>query len=73
MKYYLLALKKYAVFEGRASRREYWMFFLFNLIFGILAVILDTILGTLIKNPFAIGGGLFSTISLCYATTIHID
>ena len=69
MKYYLLALKKYAVFEGRASRMEYWMFFLFNLIFEILAVILDTLLGTLIKNPFAIEGGLFSTTYL-FATLL---
>jgi uncharacterized membrane protein YhaH (DUF805 family) len=59
MKYYLLALKKYAVFEGRASRREYWMFFLFNLIFEILAVILDTLLGR----------GLFSTTYL-FATLL---
>jgi len=64
MKYYLLALKKYAVFEGRASRREYWMFYLFNAIFIILAAIMDTLLGTLIKNAFAITGGLFSTIYL---------
>lgn len=30
MKYYLSALKKYAVFSGRASRAEYWYFYLFN-------------------------------------------
>jgi uncharacterized membrane protein YhaH (DUF805 family) len=64
MKYYLLALKKYAVFKGRTSRREYWMFYLFNAIFMILAVILDTLLGTFIKNAFAITGGLFSAIYL---------
>lgn len=32
MKYYLEAIKKYAVFKGRSSRKEYWMFVLFNLI-----------------------------------------
>ncbi len=30
MKYYIACLKKYAVFEGRARRKEFWMFFLFN-------------------------------------------
>ncbi len=34
MKWYLLVLKKYAVFQGRARRKEYWYFFLFNLLFA---------------------------------------
>jgi uncharacterized membrane protein YhaH (DUF805 family) len=32
MNWYLDVLKKYAVFTGRARRKEYWMFFLFNII-----------------------------------------
>lgn len=40
MKYYLEVLKKYTQFNGRARRKEYWYFFLFNMIFSIsLAVI----------------------------------
>jgi uncharacterized membrane protein YhaH (DUF805 family) len=35
MNYYLSVLKKYTVFTGRSRRKEYWMFFLFNLIFAI--------------------------------------
>jgi uncharacterized membrane protein YhaH (DUF805 family) len=31
MNWYLAAFKKYAVFGGRASRREYWTFVLVNL------------------------------------------
>lgn len=46
MKWYLQVLKKYADFTGRARRKEYWMFTLFNLIFLIVAAILDNILGT---------------------------
>lgn len=46
MNWYLAALKKYAVFNGRASKKEYWMFFLFNLTFAVVAIILDNILGT---------------------------
>jgi len=30
MKWYLQALRKYAVFKGRARRREYWIFELMN-------------------------------------------
>jgi uncharacterized membrane protein YhaH (DUF805 family) len=32
MNWYLAVLKKYAVFSGRARRKEYWLFVLFNLI-----------------------------------------
>ena len=34
MNWYLEVFKKYAVFQGRARRKEYWYFFLFNLLFG---------------------------------------
>jgi len=33
MRYYFLALKKYAVFSGRATRSEFWYFYLFNFFF----------------------------------------
>jgi uncharacterized membrane protein YhaH (DUF805 family) len=33
MNWYIKVLKNYAVFSGRARRKEYWWFSLFNLIF----------------------------------------
>ncbi|MCS3869758.1 uncharacterized membrane protein YhaH (DUF805 family) [Chryseobacterium ginsenosidimutans] len=45
MKWYLKVLKQYADFNGRARRTEYWMYVLFNIIFAIVAIILDNILG----------------------------
>jgi len=40
MNWYLEVLRKYAVFSGRARRKEYWMFFLFNMtIFCVLSAI----------------------------------
>ena len=30
------ALSKYAVFSGRARRKEFWYFFLFNVLVGII-------------------------------------
>lgn len=56
MNWYLKVLKNYAVFSGRARRKEYWMFALFNVIFLIVALILDNILGTAIED---VGYGLF--------------
>ncbi len=55
MSWYLAALKKYAVFSGRARRKEYWMFVLFYLIFTIVLGVIDSILG--IGEE---GGGLLS-------------
>lgn len=45
MNYYIGALKKYADFEGRASRAEYWYFVLFTIIASIILSIVDSILG----------------------------
>ncbi len=47
MNWYLEALKKYAVFSGRARRKEYWYFFLFNLLISIVLVVIDGMTGTL--------------------------
>ena len=45
MNWYLKVLKQYADFNARARRKEYWMFALFNMIFGGIAMGLDNILG----------------------------
>lgn len=44
---YVRVLKKYAIFEGRASRREFWMFLLANLLLGIVAHIISPTFGML--------------------------
>lgn len=44
MNWYLKVLKQFADFSGRARRKEYWMFVLFNMIFGIVAMIIDNLL-----------------------------
>lgn len=45
MNWYLAVLKNFSNFSGRARRKEYWMFVLFNIIFGTVALILDNVLG----------------------------
>ncbi len=56
MNWYLQVLRKYADFAGRARRKEYWMFALFNFIFLLVAFGLDNVLGTAIDE---VGYGLF--------------
>lgn len=50
MNWYLKVLKQYTDFSGRARRTEYWMFVLFNIIFTVIAVILDNITGMAIPE-----------------------
>ena len=49
MEWYLKVMKQYADFSGRARRKEYWMFVLFNIIFLVVAAILDNVLGLSFK------------------------
>jgi uncharacterized membrane protein YhaH (DUF805 family) len=47
MNWYTAVLKKYAVFNGRARRKEYWMFVLFNVIIALVLFILELITNSL--------------------------
>ena len=40
----ITCFQKYVGFEGRASRSEYWWFFLFSFIASIITAIIDAIL-----------------------------
>ena len=46
MDWYLKVLKNYAVFEGRARRKEYWMFVLVNLLISLVLSFVDGVLDT---------------------------
>ncbi|WP_088067488.1 DUF805 domain-containing protein [Gottfriedia luciferensis] len=43
MEWYLKVIKNYAVFQGRARRKEYWMFYLFNAIIILILSILENL------------------------------
>jgi uncharacterized membrane protein YhaH (DUF805 family) len=53
------ALKKYAIFEGRARRQEYWLFVLLYVILYIGAVVIDVVVGTF---DLELGIGLFGAV-----------
>jgi uncharacterized membrane protein YhaH (DUF805 family) len=59
MNWYLQVIRKYAQFSGRARRKEYWFFALFNLLISLALAIVDNFTGTL--NPET-GYGLLSGI-----------
>ncbi len=55
MNWYIDAWKNYFTFTGRARRKAYWMFVLFNIIAAVIANIIDSVIGT-----GGIIGGLYS-------------
>jgi uncharacterized membrane protein YhaH (DUF805 family) len=59
MDWYLQALKKYTVFTGRARRKEYWFFVLFNILISAALGIVDYFTGT---YSAAYGTGLLGAL-----------
>lgn len=59
MNWYLEVLKKYATFSGRARRKEYWFFKLFDVLVFFLLSMVDVVIGT---NDYGLGFGLLSII-----------
>jgi len=45
MSWYIGVLKKYAVFKGRARRKEYWYFLLFNILISIALIVIEGVIG----------------------------
>jgi len=59
MNWYLEVWKKYAVFNGRSRRKEYWYFVLFNLIVGMALGLVDSMTG---MYNYEAGLGLLSGV-----------
>ena len=64
MDWYMKVIRNYAGFSGRARRKEYWMFVLFNFLFAVAAMVLDNVLGLTMK-PMPYGA-----IYLIYALAV---
>lgn len=66
MNWYLEVLRKYAQFDGRSRRKEYWLFVLVNMVVSFLLTFIDRFTGTFDPD---IGLGLLSGI---YALAVFI-
>ncbi|MEZ5554085.1 DUF805 domain-containing protein [Haliea sp.] len=74
MNWYLDVLKnKYAMFNGRARRKEYWFFVLFNILASIALGIVDTITGTF-NDEMGVGllGGIYWLAVLIPAIAVAV-
>lgn len=70
MEWYLKVVRdNYANFEGRARRKEYWMFVLYNALFGF-ALYMIVLLGLMAENSLLMGIG--TALLVIYAVAIFI-
>ncbi len=60
MDWYLGVLKTYAQFSGRARRKEYWMFFLINVIIGLVLGVVDGVTGMVGPSGVGVSGGMYA-------------
>ena len=67
MNWYLHVLKNFMEFGGRARRKEYWFFVLFNFIITVVLVVIDGVTGT---ASAAYGG--FGVLSGIYTLAVLI-
>lgn len=73
MNWYLEVLKKYAVFGGRARRKEYWFFALFNVIIIIALSFIDVSAGLYdIDSGFGLLSGLYSLAVLLPSIAVAV-
>ena len=72
MQWYTEVLKKYAVFSGRARRKEFWMFALINIGISIVLSILDAIIGTRTDSGFGILSGIYSLAVLLPSLAVGV-
>ena len=73
MEWMLMPLRRYAEFSGRSRRKEYWMFFLFLIIVGIVLGLIEGALG-LTDETTAIGplSGLFNLAVLVPSIAVGV-
>lgn len=72
MEYMLMPLKKFADFEGRARRKEYWMFILFTFIVSLPLGFIDGILFNTEEGGFGILGLIFQLVVLIPTIAVAI-
>jgi len=64
MKWYIKVLQQFDDFNGRARRKEYWMFALFNTLFLIVIILLEIVLERVLGIHLKVLG--FSPLSKLY-------
>ena len=72
MGWYIRVLKLYAVTSGRARRKEYWMFALFNLIVVFALGFVEGVIGMAPKTDQSVLAGIYQLAILIPATAAAV-
>jgi len=73
MNWYFQVLKKYAVFKGRARRKEYWYFALFNIIVSLVLGVVDVLTGSFSsEDGMGLLGAIYSLAILIPAIAVSV-
>jgi uncharacterized membrane protein YhaH (DUF805 family) len=73
MNWYLEVLKKYAVFSGRARRKEYWFFVLFSIVISMVLVIIDKNTGSFnAESGFGFLSGIYGLAVLIPTIAVSV-
>jgi uncharacterized membrane protein YhaH (DUF805 family) len=64
MNEFKLALRRYADFSGRSTRREYWMYVLFFILIDVALSLVDRMLGLYASGGYGLLSGLFAVALL---------
>lgn len=69
MKWYFKVLSQYDDFKGRARRKEFWMFYLFNLIINLIMIIA---MGVFALADSVVGAAFMCCLLVLYSLAIFI-
>ncbi len=72
MNWYLDVLKKYAVFSGRARRKEYWMFALVNVIIAFVLGLIDGVIGAALGSDQSLLSTLYTLAILIPSLAVGV-
>lgn len=72
MNWYLEAIEKYAMFDGRARRKEYWYFMSFNILISIVLIIIDVVIGTASLGGVGLLSGIYTLAVLIPGIAVSV-
>lgn len=73
MYWYLEVMKKYAVFSGRARRKEYWYFVLCNVFVSIILNLIDSLIGSFnAQTGWGLLSGIYTLVILLPSIAVSV-
>lgn len=72
MEWYVGVLRKYAEFNGRARRKEYWTFVLINMGISLALGAVDGVISAVVDTDVTVFGGLYGLLVLVPSVAVTV-